>query len=887
LLGLALLAAGLQAEHVAGDPLAEEKAGLKVAPGALEEPFGLAFDGAGTLTIVELGGGRVLRREKSGALAVLAGRRGTKGYAGDGGPAAEALLNGPHNLAATAAGDLFIADTWNHAVRRIDGRAGTIATVAGTGKSGFGGDGGPARDAQFHDVMCVTLSPDAGTLFITDLANRRVRAMELKAGTVRTVAGNGAKGVPPDGARAVEAPLVDPRAAAPDAKGNLYILERGGNALRRVAPDGTIKTVVAPEAGLRGPKHLCVDPAGNVYIADEVNALVRKFDPKSGELSTVLGGGAGGRHLSRPHGVAWRDGTLWVADTGHHRVLRLPMEAKSSRSPVDVALTPDGRWALTANRASDTVSLVDLAEGRVAAELPAGRAPFVAALSRDGGRAVVTGLRSDSIALLRVAPPALEAEATVAVGREPRGAVLSPDGRTAFVALAGEGAVVAVDLQKRAVSARAAVGQEPWHVALTPDGGRLLVACVLSRELWVLEAATLKPLFQTAIRGANARRVAVSPDGAWAYLPYLNDGRLPTTTGNISLGWIVSNRVARIALGEPAPREAVNLDPRGRAVGDLDGLAVSPDGQALAVAAAGTHELLLLRLPLPFDAWGSSDLMDGRLARDGRRFRRVPLGGRPMAAAFTPDGARVVAADALGDALRVVDVERAEAVGTIALGGPAEPSAARRGEAIFTDATRSHEQWYSCNTCHVEGHTNGTLFDTTNDGSTGTLKKTPSLRGVTRTGPWTWHGWQGDLRAAIKKSVTETMRGREPSEEDVEALLAYLETLEAPPARELSEGGRRGEALFKAKGCRECHSGEWLTDAKVHEVGLEAPSDRYRGFNAPSLRGVGTRAPYLHDGRAATLEEVFTKHNARQRHGAAHLLGKEELADLIAYLRSL
>src|SRR5262249_2959102 len=190
----------------------------------------------------------------------------------------------------------------------------------------------------------------------------------------------------------------------------------------------------------------------------------------------------------------------------------------------------------------------------------------------------------------------------------------------------------------------------------------------------------------------------------------------------------------------------------------------------------------------------------------------------------------------------------------IRLGGPAEPSLARRGEAIFYDGTRSLDQWYSCHSCHYEGHTNAVAMDTRNDGRFGNFKTVLSLRNVTRTGPWFWHGWQKDLDAALSKSVTETMLGKEPTADDLKALTAFLDTVEwtPNPQRErdggLTEAARRGEAVFRGEkaGCARCHSGKFFTDGKVHEVGTGERGDVYKGYNPPSLLGVHDRVSYLH-----------------------------------------
>jgi streptogramin lyase len=241
-----------------------------------------------------------------------------------------------HNCAVSPDGDLYIADSWNHCVRKVDSATGVISTIAGTGQKGFSGDGGPATAATFDFVMCITLNPTNDVLHIADLNNHRIRAVDLQSGLVTTVAGNGKKVVPKDGVIAINSPLVDPRAVAQDSKGNLWILERGGHALRAVLPDGTIQTIAG--TGMKGftdgpgltsqfgsPKHLCVDDADNVFIADDENAAIRRMDSQTREVTTILGKGQGDARirLSHPHGVTWENGWLYVVDMGNNRILRM------------------------------------------------------------------------------------------------------------------------------------------------------------------------------------------------------------------------------------------------------------------------------------------------------------------------------------------------------------------------------------------------------------------------------------------------------------------------------------------------------------------------------------------------------------------------------------
>jgi DNA-binding beta-propeller fold protein YncE len=312
----------------------------------LVAPFAADFDRAGNLYIPEMTGQRVKSVDAKGILNTLAGT-GKKGNSGDGGPARDAEFNGPHNLAVAPGGEIFLADTWNNRVRKIDAKTGMITTFAGTGDKGFAGDGGPADKAKFGGVYCLAIDPKGEQMYLADLDNRRIRAIDLKTMIVRTVAGNGKAGVPEDGAEATKAPLVDPRAVAVDGKGNVYILERSGHALRVVDAAGKIRTVAgtgkkgfsgddgdARRATFNGPKHLCIDRDGGVLIADTENHVIRKYLPEQGKISRFAGtgkkgdAGVGGPpekvELNQPHGVyVHPSGDVYIADSSNNRVLKV------------------------------------------------------------------------------------------------------------------------------------------------------------------------------------------------------------------------------------------------------------------------------------------------------------------------------------------------------------------------------------------------------------------------------------------------------------------------------------------------------------------------------------------------------------------------------------
>jgi sugar lactone lactonase YvrE len=311
----------------------------------LTQPFAIDFDQAGNAYVVELKGGRVLRIDPKGILTVIAGT-GAQGNDGDGGPALKATFNGMHNLAVTPDGTAYVADTWNNRIRRIDPHTGMVYAFAGTGKKGYSGDGGPAIDAQFGGIYCLAFNADFSKLYVADLDNRRIRVIDMKTGVVDLVAGNGRKGVPQDGTDAGAAPLVDPRAVAVDGKGNIYILERSGHALRVVDSAGRIRTIAgtgrpgntgdggdARQAMVNEPKHLCVDRDDNVIVADTDNHVIRKYTPVDGKIVRIAGTGQKGDSgdggdplhvsLNEPHGVRVdRDGTLYIVDSMNGRVFR-------------------------------------------------------------------------------------------------------------------------------------------------------------------------------------------------------------------------------------------------------------------------------------------------------------------------------------------------------------------------------------------------------------------------------------------------------------------------------------------------------------------------------------------------------------------------------------
>ena len=304
----------------------------------LNYPQGLALDGAGNLYIADSGNGRIRRVDASGAIRTIAGT-GEEGLSGDGGPAIAAQLNYPQGLALDGAGNLYIADSGNGRIRRVDA-SGAIRTIAGTGEEGSSGDGGPAVAAQLKFPSGVAVD-SSGNVYIADWGNHRIRRID-SSGTITTIAGTGGSGSSGDGGPAVAAQLNLPQGVAADGNGNLYIADTENHRIRRVDPSGTIATVSgsgeqgysgdngpAAVAQLNSPSGVALDGAGNLYIADSENHRIRRIN-SSGTITTIAGTGvgfsgdggpAGVAQLRYPRGIAADgDGNLYIGDTGNHRI---------------------------------------------------------------------------------------------------------------------------------------------------------------------------------------------------------------------------------------------------------------------------------------------------------------------------------------------------------------------------------------------------------------------------------------------------------------------------------------------------------------------------------------------------------------------------------------
>lgn len=308
----------------------------------VNNPFGVVRGPDGALWFCEYGGQRIRRIARDGTISTVAGN-GKKGYTGDGGPALDASFNLPHELRFDAAGNIFIADMMNQAIRRIDAKTRVITTFAGTGQKGYSGDGGPAAQATLSSPHSIQFGPE-GDLYICDIGNHAIRRVDLRTGIIRTFAGTGKSGPTPDASPIAGTPLRGPRSLDFDRAGNLWLVSREGNQVFKFdLRAGTIHLVAgtgkpgftgnggpALAATLSGPKGIALDRAGNAWLADTESHTIRMINASTGNIELMAGTGAKGNGteadplkcaLARPHGVfVDADGSVFIGDSETHRV---------------------------------------------------------------------------------------------------------------------------------------------------------------------------------------------------------------------------------------------------------------------------------------------------------------------------------------------------------------------------------------------------------------------------------------------------------------------------------------------------------------------------------------------------------------------------------------
>jgi YVTN family beta-propeller protein len=613
--------------------------------------------------------------------------------------------------------------------------------------------------------------------------------------------------------------------------------------------------------------------------------------------------------LDAQYGMAESKGARWLLDE----------LSVTYKNPINLAFRPDGREVWTACEASSSVVVVDAAKRLKVAEIPVGGQATDVAFSPDGSRAYVSSRLDDSISVIDVA--ARKVLQTIPVGDEPHGLLTDRTGRLLYVVNTSARDLSVVDLVTGRETERLATSRYPWSLALSPDGSRMLVTNALARlgefrnvptsEVTVLDAPRAQVADRLVLPEANLLLgVAWHPSGEFA-LATLNRTKNLVPMTRILQGWTITNGLA--VLWRDGRVDQVLLDEPQRYFADVTDVAFTPDGRRAVVTSAGTDRVavvdvekllaLLKRTPeterrevLPNWLGASSEFV----------IARVPVKDNPRGITVAPDGATAWVANTLDDSLSVIDLGRLETVTRVDLGGPKQRTHIRWGEQLFHSARITFQRQFACATCHPDGHVDGLTYDIEADGIGVSPVDNRTQRGIYDTDPFKWEGTNATLARQCGARLSVFFTRTAPfTPEELQAVNDYTVTIPRPPNRyrplgaPLTEAQRRGKVIFERTRtndgreipnegrCSFCHFAPYFTDRQQRDVGTKQPSDRQGKFDTPHLNNIYDSAPYLHNGMAPTLEEIWTRFNPRDTHGYTNDMTKDQLNDLIEYLKTL
>jgi YVTN family beta-propeller protein len=493
---------------------------------------------------------------------------------------------------------------------------------------------------------------------------------------------------------------------------------------------------------------------------------------------------------------------------------------------------------------------------------------------------------------------------------------VSPDGKKLYVCNKFNDNLTVLDLSTGKKTAKISVAREPVAAAITDDGKTLIVANHLpagavdgdyaAAEVSVIDTTVNKVVKTVNLPNGSTslQDVAISQDSKYAYVTHvLARYQLPTT--QLERGWMNTNALTIIDVMNKEYVNTALLDDVDLGAANPWGVACSADGRFVCVTLAGTHQLCVIdrarlhdkveragRGEKVSDATSSAQDVPNDLSFLVTLKRRLKLSGNgPRGLALI--GSTAYIAEYFTDGLGVIDIDsefrpRAK---SIPLGPKKDVSIVRQGEMNFHDATLCFQNWQSCSSCHpADARTDALNWDLMNDGL-GNPKNTKSLLLAHKTPPAMGLGVRSDAEAAVRAGITHIQFAVRP-EEDAEAIDEYLKSLKPLPSPHLVKGklskrANRGREVFESAGCSSCHSGKLYTDQKKHDLGIGKWLDEGKSYDTPTLIEVWRTAPYLYDGRAATIADMLKEHNFEDKHGKTSDLTNKQINDLAEFVLSL
>lgn len=598
--------------------------------------------------------------------------------------------------------------------------------------------------------------------------------------------------------------------------------------------------------GTRGPSALIFSGDGKtLYVAEQDEGLVAALDADSGKtLAAVPSGG---------------------------------------KEPTGLALSADGKTLAVANSFSGTLGLIDTEKRVLRATVPIPGGPWGVVIT--GGEAFVSVSELNQVAVVDLA--AAKVTARIALGVKPRVASSHPGPSTDAKFI--ERVPLIGNPDERALIQRPTnlpYGARPRALALTPDGATLLCANMSGASLSVIDIANRREQVCVPLPCVNLRGVAVSPDGRMAYVT----GQQPHNeipTQRPERMW--DNGVCFVLLAGEKSNFQLMLHLDGyvtQGAADPFGVVATTERGPMLLTLSGTHEVAFAptyweEVPLPLDA--------------EHGYRRIPVGANPRALALRPGMRREVwVANFQGNTLSVLPLDSEATAGRgVDLDAPSKPDLRLRGRFLFTSAHLTRGGRFTCNTCHPDGNTDGLSWDFAHVRDGIGARNSRNLRGsVLLTSPYRWVPRENDFEEFVNNEIEGLLRTRRLPHSELHGFWEMANDLPLPPNPYRKPDGSftpaalRGRGLYTGKaGCASCHGGEqYGGTGKSAWIGT---TPKGLALDIPHLTGVYDSAPYLHDGRAVTLEAIFTRQNASHLHGKAHLLKPAEFADLIEFVREL
>jgi len=608
-----------------------------------------------------------------------------------------------------------------------------------------------------------------------------------------------------------------------------------------------------------------------------------------------------------------------LAKIAHPTTIAQAAEKPRYKTPLNLAITPDGKELYVTCEASHTVVVVDIGSRQRVAEIVVGRHPTDVAFAPGGRRAYVSNRLDDTVSVVDTA--LREQMGTIPVGDEPHGVLTDRAGRVLYVLNTSSDSISVIDLATQQEIKRLAAGRNPWSLSLAPNGSQVYITNNLSQfvpfrspsmsEVTVLDAQRNVVEDRRVIPAANLLQgVDWHPTGAFALITLNRTKNLVPMT-RLLQGWTITNGLG--ILWKDGRVDQVLLDEPGLSFPDPADVAITPDGRWALVTSSGSNHVAVV------DVQKMIGMLEAASAQEREHVfprhlgkptefvvRHIPVEHGPRGILITPDGKTAFIANALDDSLTAIDLDRLEAVARIDLGGPKEITTVRLGERIFHSANNTFHRQFSCHSCHPDGHVDGLTYDIEPDGIGVSPVDNRTLRGILDTAPFKWEGTNPSLQRQCGPRLAVFFTRIQPfTPEQLSALESYICTIPRPPNRyrplgaELTEAQRRGKAMFertmtndgrvipKENRCVTCHCPPLYTDRQRHDVGTKLKYDRESEFDAPHLNNIYDSAPYLHNGIAETLEEIWTVHNPNDRHGVTNDMTKDQLNDLIEYLKTL